>query len=407
MDNRIFISYKRVNIDIVEPIVRKIEQEIGSKCWIDLSGIEYGQQFDNIICKAIEEAEIVLFMMSKESLAPSSIEGKETWTQRELRHASAMGKRIVPISIDGSKMRDYGWFNWSYGTLNSVNYSNNNQRNKLYRDLRTWLGVQDLFQIKSEIDGLLKQWNNCNKNSVDLSKKKDVLLQRIVEKEKLIDNHAASTSIMSSDEGQGGKGALQIQIKCLNEILNGLRELSENIKTVPANEFSKPGSLYYRVCEIPEEASVYFRVQREGFTGNFEGSFKINYHVNNKIQQGVYYAAIQSYVGNTIDSIALGRTRALNLEDGKGHIAELATIPVDDNLIPSTLIFFIQKVKVLRCEKLNLKLETNNYGENITVYGLPKESFVDTLINFYLIPDIGIKSIKVYNAETESLLCIY
>lgn len=38
--DQIFISYKRVDKDKVLPLVAKIENELGCKCWVDLDRIK-------------------------------------------------------------------------------------------------------------------------------------------------------------------------------------------------------------------------------------------------------------------------------------------------------------------------------------------------------------------------------
>ena len=67
---RIFVSYKRQDKDIVYPIVEEIKQNTGIDCWIDLEGIESGDQFQNVIIDAIGNADIVVFMLSKNFIAP-------------------------------------------------------------------------------------------------------------------------------------------------------------------------------------------------------------------------------------------------------------------------------------------------------------------------------------------------
>ena len=51
----IFISYSRHDKEIVLPFVKSIEQKFGAVCWIDLEGIEYGSQFEDVIVDAISE----------------------------------------------------------------------------------------------------------------------------------------------------------------------------------------------------------------------------------------------------------------------------------------------------------------------------------------------------------------
>ena len=39
----IFISYSRIDKNIVFPFVKRIEQELSTTCWIDYEGIEIGR----------------------------------------------------------------------------------------------------------------------------------------------------------------------------------------------------------------------------------------------------------------------------------------------------------------------------------------------------------------------------
>ena len=73
-----FISYKRANKDIVFKIKDDIEKNVGEKCWIDLDGIESDVEFANVIMKAINKADVFLFMYSQASLPckmPCSLSG--------------------------------------------------------------------------------------------------------------------------------------------------------------------------------------------------------------------------------------------------------------------------------------------------------------------------------------------
>lgn len=92
--NDIFISYSRQDQDIVIPFVKSIEQRFGPVCWIDLEGIEYGSQFEDVIVDAIDASKVVLFMLSDNSLVSK-------WTKREVTYAENEEKRIVPVVIDG------------------------------------------------------------------------------------------------------------------------------------------------------------------------------------------------------------------------------------------------------------------------------------------------------------------
>ena len=98
MEKEIFISYSRYDKTKVLPLVERINNELGIQCWIDLKGIESGEEFEDVIMQAIEESKIVLFMLSDNSL-------NSQWTKREVYYAEGEGKKIVPILVDGDKLR--------------------------------------------------------------------------------------------------------------------------------------------------------------------------------------------------------------------------------------------------------------------------------------------------------------
>lgn len=129
----IFISYSRHDKDIVLPFVKSIEMRFGPVCWIDLEGIEYGSQFEDVIVDAIDASKVVLFMLSDNSLVSK-------WTKREVTYAENEGKRIVPVVIDGKGLRK--WFKFHFGNIDYVDLNSQEQQEKLFKNLATWLGVK-------------------------------------------------------------------------------------------------------------------------------------------------------------------------------------------------------------------------------------------------------------------------
>jgi len=130
----IFISYSRDDKAIVFPFVKQIEQNLGVQCWIDLTGIKSGEEFEEVIINAIDECKIVLFMLSDNSL-------KSKWTKREVYYAEDEGKRIVPILVDGEKLR--GWFKFHFGNVDYIDIQSDEQKNKLIGNLKTWLEMAE------------------------------------------------------------------------------------------------------------------------------------------------------------------------------------------------------------------------------------------------------------------------
>ena len=147
---KIFISYKRQDKDIVFPIVEEIKQKTGVDCWIDLEGIESGDQFQNVIIDAIDNADIVIFMLSKNFIAPYKDEKtgkidlkKQTFPEKEVMYALNEGKRIIPLSIDGTTINDCKWLKFNCSGINYIEWSNKEQRIKLFQNLSDWCKISE------------------------------------------------------------------------------------------------------------------------------------------------------------------------------------------------------------------------------------------------------------------------
>jgi len=227
MSKRIFISYKRVNLDIVKPLVEEIERRLGVPCWIDLEGIESGDQFENRIIKAINDADIVLFMMTKESIAPyTPAPGEEenendmTWTQMEVNFALRKKKKLVPVSLDGTQIEDWDWLSLKFNGKDYIQDINvPEQKAKLFNNLRTWLGIPDDESVKQEIEDLKTQWEANNAQLKELSAEQDRCLKQILEREKRIGDNSASKAIMSQDQASVGNGSMQMMMQMMSTMM--------------------------------------------------------------------------------------------------------------------------------------------------------------------------------------------
>ena len=132
-NDRVFISYSRKDKDQVFAIVDWIQKSLGIKCWIDVNGIESGQQFEDKIMGAIERSEVVIFMMSENSLASE-------YARKEVKYADLQKKRIVPVILDGEELR--GWFAFNFSMTDFKVASNSEHMSKLLEDLSSWLSVK-------------------------------------------------------------------------------------------------------------------------------------------------------------------------------------------------------------------------------------------------------------------------
>lgn len=142
---RIFISYKRVDLQKVKKIKEQIDSALNEKCWIDMDGIESDAQFKDVIIKAINECEIMLFMYS--SSHSKIIDYEKDWTIRELNFASLKHKRIVFINLDNSKLTDQLEFDFS--SKQQIDGTSQASLEHLIKDLRHWLGYDVINEEKS------------------------------------------------------------------------------------------------------------------------------------------------------------------------------------------------------------------------------------------------------------------
>ena len=160
----IFISYSRIDKNIVFPFVKRIEQELNTTCWIDSEGIESGSQFEEVIVNAIEESNVVLFMLSD-----SSINSK--WTKREVLYAEDERKRIVPVVVDKKGLRK--WFKFHFGNVDYIDINDEGQCDKLLNNLASWIGVERMSKkdcyTKTSADIEPKIQISADKSAITLS----------------------------------------------------------------------------------------------------------------------------------------------------------------------------------------------------------------------------------------------
>lgn len=131
MAKEIFISYSRKDFDKVKAIKDEIDRELGIKCWMDLDGIESGEQFENKIISAIKDHDTMLFMLSTNSM-------NSIYALKELKFAQLKKKRVILVYIESCQMSDEFLFN--YSMYDTVEWANSLQHDKLLKNLRQWFG---------------------------------------------------------------------------------------------------------------------------------------------------------------------------------------------------------------------------------------------------------------------------
>ncbi len=155
MSEKVFISYKRVDKDRVFAIKDFIEKGLGGDvdgkyyCWIDVEGIESDAQFANVIIRAINRADIFLFMYS--ATHSEIVDFENDWTVKEINFAQMKKKRIVFVNIDGSALSD--WFALLFGTKQQVDGTDKEALQRLCNDMRKWLGLSSESKAVSAAGG--------------------------------------------------------------------------------------------------------------------------------------------------------------------------------------------------------------------------------------------------------------
>ena len=133
MENKydIFISYSRHDLEKVKEAMAEIEQSTTARCWMDLDGIESGEQFKKVIISAINHSDTMLFMLSNSSM-------RSEWALDELDFAKMKGKRLVIVHLENVSMIDDFYF--TYHKYDQIEWNKKPQREKLIRDIRNWIG---------------------------------------------------------------------------------------------------------------------------------------------------------------------------------------------------------------------------------------------------------------------------
>ena len=148
MAKEIFISYSRKDFDKVKAIKDEIDRELGIDCWMDLDGIESGDQFKKVIIKAINEHDTFLFMLSTNSMA-------SPYALKELGFAASKHKRVILVFIESCQMIDE--FLFDYQDYDNIDWNNTLQHDKLMGNLHKWF--PGCLQREGSIQGVVAEKN--------------------------------------------------------------------------------------------------------------------------------------------------------------------------------------------------------------------------------------------------------
>jgi uncharacterized protein (TIGR02145 family) len=146
MENKrydIFVSYSRSDLKTVRSLVGDIHSKTQARCWVDWKGIECGdQQFEDVIVKAIGNADIVLLILSDKSITSK-------YVKKEIKYARNIGKRVIPIMVDNCELR--GWFLFEFGDTDCVDINSEFQYGKLIQNFVEWYGENSIVDIPEEV----------------------------------------------------------------------------------------------------------------------------------------------------------------------------------------------------------------------------------------------------------------
>lgn len=94
MKHDVFISYSRKDSAIVKKFADELSKA-GYSVWMDVDGIESGDEFKKKIAAAIRESMVFLFFSSAAS-------NKSEWTVKEVNYAIKRKIQIIPIKLDNA-----------------------------------------------------------------------------------------------------------------------------------------------------------------------------------------------------------------------------------------------------------------------------------------------------------------
>ena len=126
MKSSIFISYSRKDYDVVITLRNQIYRRTGVLPWMDVSGIETGTQFADVIATAIDECDLLVFAISPNSVVSH-------WTTKEVLYAQEQRKKIYPVVIEDVRLpRKLALL---FADVDRVDIQNPVQREKFFLDI--------------------------------------------------------------------------------------------------------------------------------------------------------------------------------------------------------------------------------------------------------------------------------
>lgn len=122
---KVFVSYRRADSASADALLARLEAE-GYGVWLDRSDIVGGKRWRAAIEQALQECDVVVFMISQAALQSDEV-------YKELARALELGKPIVPLRLDEAPL--FGWFNDKLGALQHIAFDAKDKAQGWWRPL--------------------------------------------------------------------------------------------------------------------------------------------------------------------------------------------------------------------------------------------------------------------------------
>ncbi len=152
----VFISYSRKDCAIVENFADELIKA-GYSIWMDVDGIESGDEFKRKIASAIRKSNVFLFFSSAAS-------NKSEWTVKEVNYAIKKNIHIIPIKLDDTEYNESVDFDLCAVDFIQCNGTENIQYafDKLLRSLQNRIGAGSSNVLDKNEENVVEEEKNDN-----------------------------------------------------------------------------------------------------------------------------------------------------------------------------------------------------------------------------------------------------
>ena len=131
----LFVSYSRKDKEKVYLFMDRLKNRIpGLNYWLDVTGVESADEFEDKIVSAIDNSAYMIFFLSENSIASH-------YTKDEVTYAKNTDKKVLPVLLPGAKLK--GWFLFKFGRVDYIECDNAAHFDKLVRNLASWTGKKE------------------------------------------------------------------------------------------------------------------------------------------------------------------------------------------------------------------------------------------------------------------------